>query len=469
MLDLRSLRLSKKVRQRDLARELGVSVQELSKIERCLTTPSRKLLEVAAQIFDVNFSELIDFHFGNNKALTGEGYITAVPEDNFIIQRRVLPHETTIQIVDLFCGTGGFSHGFELTGKFQVVAGLDLLPDRVRTFSENHKTAVAFCADIQSFDIQLLDGVIDKPQVIIGGPPCQGFSSIRPFRTLTEHDPRNNLFESFAITVEAFRPEWFVLENVVGLLTHQGGETFGAMLSLFTQIGYTVDWRVLNAALYGLPQRRERLVIVGNSKGKKFLWPTPTHKLVNSFRSMAGRKNDPSYSLPLFNQDLKPAVSVMDAIHDLPEIAAGAESREYRTDVDLTEYEAEMRGREVELTLHEATAHSPHMLEIIRQAGFNRNELPEGLTTSGFSTSYSRLEPDIPSVTLTVNFVHPASNKCIHPYQHRALTPREGARLQGFEDSYRFVGTRTQIVKQIGNAVPPILGRAIAEALLHQL
>ena len=115
--------------------------------------------------------------------------------------------------------------------------------------------------------------------------------------------------------------------------------------------------------------------------------------------------------------------------------------------------------------MHRATRHSDQMLNIIRHAGANRNELPDGMTTSGFSSSYSRLDPDVPSVTLTVNFVHPSSNKCIHPYQDRALTPREGARIQGFPDSFEFKGTRSKVVKQIGNAVPPLLGTAIGEAL----
>jgi DNA (cytosine-5)-methyltransferase 1 len=123
----------------------------------------------------------------------------------------------------------------------------------------------------------------------------------------------------------------------------------------------------------------------------------------------------------------------------------------------------------MQLTMHDATKHSERMLEIIRKSGYSRYDLPKGLTNSGFSSSYSRIEPDIPSVTLTVNFVHPASNKCIHPYQNRALTPREGARLQGFEDNYIFIGSRAQIVRQIGNAVPPLLGKAIAQALLEHI
>lgn len=470
MIDLRSLRLTNKVRQRDLASALGVSVHELSKIERCLVTPSPAILQRAANYLNANIDELVEFHLVKSKTtLTGEGYTTVVPGESFALQARALPDKNQIPILDLFCGTGGFSHGFELTGQFQVIAGLDLLPDRVRTFSENHATAVTFCANIQNFDIHKLEQVVGKPRVVIGGPPCQGFSSIRPFRTLTEHDSRNNLFESFALAVDAFRPEWFFLENVVGLLTHQNRQTFKGMINLFEQIGYTIEWKILNAALYGLPQRRERLIIAGNSHGKRFSWPNPTNFLNGNFRSMAGRKYDPVMNLPLFAQHLQPAVTVMQAIHDLPEISAGEQSTLYRSDVELTDYEMMMRAGETQLTLHEATAHSPHMLEIIKRSGYNKSKLPEGLTTSGFSTSYSRLEPDIPGVTLTVNFVHPASNKCIHPFQNRALTPREGARLQGFEDSYRFVGTRSQIVKQIGNAVPPILGRAIAEALLRQL
>jgi len=470
MTDIRSLRLSKKVSQRNLAEKLGISVLELSKIERCLVSPSVTILETVAHLLGTNSVDLYETHHHlAAQTRSGEGYTTAVSKERFSLPRRVQITEEKYSILDLFCGTGGFSHGFEQTGQFQVTAALDLLPDRVRTFSENHPAAEMFCADIQKFALNLIEPITPQPHIVIGGPPCQGFSSIRPFRTLTERDARNNLLESFAVAVDHFRPEWFVLENVVGLLTHQQGETFQALLHLFEQIGYGVDWKILNAACYGLPQRRERLILVGNRQGKKFVWPEPTHMLPSHLRSMAGKKHDSLMNMPLFGTPLPSAITVMEAIHDLPEIAAGEHKINYRDDIELTDYELMMRGHETELTLHEATAHSPHMLEIIKQAGNSRNELPIGLTTSGFSSSYSRLEPDIPSVTLTVNFVHPASNKCIHPYQHRALTPREGARLQGFEDAYRFMGTRTQIVKQIGNAVPPILGRAISEALLKQL
>jgi DNA (cytosine-5)-methyltransferase 1 len=314
----------------------------------------------------------------------------------------------------------------------------------------------------------LLDGS-PKPEVVIGGPPCQGFSSIRPFRNLVIADRRNNLFEHFALVVEACRPAWFVTENVVGLLTHGKSEALAAIRGLFEQIGYTTSWAVLNAALYGLPQRRERFVLVGSRDGRKFKWPEATH-ILSENKSMAGRRYGQYVDdAPLFGRSHAPANTVMDAIHDLPALGSGESCDIYRGDIEMTPYEKMMRNGEERLTLHDATRHSEKMLNIIRHAGSNIGALPPGLITSGFSSCYSRLEPDKPAVTLTVNFVHPASNKCIHPYQDRALTPREGARLQSFPDSFRFVGTRAQVVKQIGNAVPPLLGQVIADALLRSM
>jgi DNA (cytosine-5)-methyltransferase 1 len=186
-------------------------------------------------------------------------------------------------------------------------------------------------------------------------------------------------------------------------------------------------------------------------------------------KSMAGRHGQRADPNTLFSSGLKPATPVMDAIHDLPEIESGQSANYYRTDVEPTWFEREMRGAVNRLTLHESTRHSDKMLKIIRHAGTNIHALPEGLVTSGFSSCYSRLEADRPAVTLTVNFVHPASNKCIHPRQDRALTPREGARLQGFPDDFVFLGTKAQVVKQIGNAVPPYLGRVIANALFSAM
>jgi DNA (cytosine-5)-methyltransferase 1 len=465
---IRHLRFAAKMRMRDLASRAKVSLDELSKCERGLVIPQRDFFDAVALVLSVSSEQLIQTHQSlYTEAVPGEGYTTALPESTSVYPPTANLKTGKISILDLFCGVGGFSHGFEQTQQYQVMAGLDMLPDRIATFRANHPAANAFCADIRYINLSALIENSPKPEVLIGGPPCQGFSSIRPFRTLTEKDLRNNLFEYFILAVDTLRPKWFVLENVVGLLTHKQGETLHQIIELFCQIGYKAEWKVLNAALYGLPQRRERLILVGNASGKSFRWPEPTYYF--NGKSMAGRRHG-QYTEPLslFNDAPKPAVSVMEAIHDLPEVASGESAVYYRNDVVPTEYEAEMRGDLQCVALHEATRHSAKMLEIIRLSGSNRNALPPGLTTSGFSTSYSRLDADLPSVTLTVNFVHPASNKCIHPYQNRALTPREGARLQGFEDKFQFIGNRAQVVKQIGNAVPPLLGRVIAEALSTQ-
>lgn len=467
MTDLRSRRLALGKPQSDLAEEVGVRPTDLRKWERGLELPPHDILRKLAKALSCSFDVLErEQRVFMDEATPGEGYRTEHVNGDALIPREVQPAAGMLRVLDLFCGSGGFSYGFELTKRFVVTGGLDLLTDRAETFRTNHPTATTILRDIRNVGMSELGDAALNPDIVIGGPPCQGFSSIRPFRALTEGDKRNNLFEHFALVVAGLRPKWFVLENVVGLLTHGGSNALPQLLTAFTAAGYKTEYRVLNAASYGLPQNRERLIVVGSREGQKFEWPKPTH--YTNHRSMAGRSAPKVYVDPLFNPQVQPAVTIMEAIHDLPPLQSGEESSAYRADVEPTPYEWRMRGDEKRLTLHDATRHSPRMLAIIRKAGRNRAALPRGMTSSGFSSSYSRLRPDEPSVTLTVNFVHPASNKCIHPFQDRALTPREGARLQGFPDRFVFAGTRSQLVKQIGNAVPPILGQLIAEALAEQ-
>lgn len=379
----------------------------------------------------------------------------------------------TLKIFDLFCGTGAFSKGFEniASTPFETVLGVDLLATSVETFRLNHDRALAFAQDIRTLRcddvasrLHLRRGDVD---LVVGGPPCQGFSSIRPFRSDQEEDARNSLFEQYARFVHWFRPRMFVLENVVGLATYQDGATLDAMLGCFHGLGYDCDWRILNAAHFGVPQKRERLILIGAERGGRIVFPAPTHVCDAPTIGFRDRRRMVVPEAPtLFTSapELPRALTVMDAISDLPPIASGEEATAYDRP-GLNEFQQARRRGAKQLTLHASTRHSDRMLEIIRHSGRNISSIPPHLISSGFSSCYSRLAGDEPAVTITVNFVHPASNRCIHPTLDRALTAREGARLQSFDDGFRFAGSRTQIVKQIGNAVPPLLGSAIASTI----
>ena len=379
-----------------------------------------------------------------------------------------------LKVIDLFCGTGGFSKGFENAADFEVTFGIDRLSDAVATFKRNHSEARALAADVRDYPAERIGRELDlgpgQVDVVIGGPPCQGFSSIRPHRGSGNEDPRNDLFLNFANYVEYFRPRVFVLENVVGLATHREGETLASMQEAFSKAGYETDWRILNAAHFGVPQKRERLIVIGVERGGELSFPAPTHAGPNLGSTIGVRDRDRMHGIDvqpsLFSADKTnrvatlPLITVADAIDDLPPIKSG----EFATDYDRpprTDYQRDRRADAKRLDLHRSTRHTEKMLEIIRHSGPNISYIPKHLITSGFSSCYSRLAGDEPSVTITVNFVHPASNRCIHPTLDRALTPREGARLQSFDDDFVFCGSRAQIVKQIGNAVPPLLGQAI--------
>lgn len=372
-----------------------------------------------------------------------------------------------MKVFDLFCGTGGLTKGFENSTKenFDIRFGIDVLDSSVNTFKLNHSNAIGLSEDIRKVrrsEVERLTGIKrGELDVLVGGPPCQGFSSIRPFRSKNDDDPRNSLFEEYASFVNYFRPKVFVLENVVGLATHKKGNTLELMQECFHEIGYDTDWRLLNAAHFGVPQKRERFVMIGVERGAKILFPIPTHTYKGS---TIGYKDKSRILEPNSNEHLLDAISTMEAIGDLPSIASGESATSY-TQEPKNDYQAARRKSTEELTLHVATAHSEKMMEIIRHSGKNISCIPKHLITSGFSSCYSRLDADDPAVTLTVNFVHPSSNRCIHPTLNRALTPREGARLQSYDDDFRFFGTRTQITKQIGNAVPPLLGLAIADTI----
>lgn len=464
-LSLRHIRRVHGFSYQQLSTLADVSETDLRKWERGLEFPDVDALKRLADVFKMDELELRSEQLERSKLVVrGEGYTTAKVTHKVTVERSASPPAGRLRVLDLFCGAGGLSHGFEQSGEFVTTCGLDLLPDRIESFSANHRYANGISGDLTTYELEELAEIAEPVDVVVGGPPCQGFSSIRPFRFLTEGDPRNSLVEQYVLIINHLRPSWFVFENVVGILTHQNGQRLTAVLEGLIAAGYDVEWKVLNAAIYGVPQFRERVVIVGNRNGVKYKWPEPTHHAEH--RSMAGaRKEVIQTGRGLFSDHLPNAITLTEAINDLPALHAGQESHEYASSPQ-NEFQRRMRGTVEKLSLHRATSHSQKMLEIIRLAGSNIHALPPGLVKSGFSSCYSRLDANRPSTTLTVNFVHPASNRCIHPNQDRALTPREGARIQSFPDDYVFLGNAAQVVKQIGNAVPPELGRRLAEGIL---
>jgi len=469
MSDIRSLRQARGISQKDFAAQSGINPTHLRRLERGLDEITPDMAALIAPLLNSDPSSIIRGHLSvTETAIPGEGYTTRKEASKqLVLKRTKKPKSGKLNVLDLFCGAGGFSYGFESDARFQVTCGVDLLEDRVRTFHLNHPFATAIAGDLRDYPLESLRAEALSPDIIIGGPPCQGFSSLRPFRNLTEGDKRNSLPEQYLLAVGQLRPRWFVFENVVGLLSHKSGNVLPDLIEKLRGLGYAVDWRVINCAMFGVPQNRERVFVVGNRIGKNFIWPKPTHW--SEHKSMAGQRANVLLAEPsLFDTELLPPVSVEEAIGDLPEVESGEAKTDYENRPPNNWYQALMRKRSATLTMHESTSHSAKMMEIIRLSGKNRYALPPGMVSSGFSSCYSRLDADQPSTTITVNFVHPSSNRCIHPTQHRALTPREGARLQSFPDTFRFWGKRPEIVKQIGNAVPPLVGRALARAIADQ-
>ncbi len=367
-----------------------------------------------------------------------------------------------LKLIDLFCGTGGFAHGFNTDeARFELVYAIDSDTNAVSTARSNHPASRIDLADVRAVSPRDIRADLDAPAIdlIVGGPPCQGFSSLRPNRSQGAEDDRNNLFLQFGAFVEAFKPTMFVLENVNGLVTHDGGQTLERILEHFASLGYSTDWRILNAAHFGVPQKRERFVLIGAREGAPVLFPPPTHY---SNGKVIGHVDRERVDMP--SKDLPVALTVEDAIGDLPELERGESASTYDSPA-LNSYQQARRGANTALTLHKSSNHSDKMLRVIRCAGDSINALPAGMVTSGFSTSYSRLPSDGPSNTITVKFQSPASSRCIHPTQHRTITPREAARIQSFDDAFVFCGPLTSVASQIGNAVPPLLGTAIAQTI----
>lgn len=347
-----------------------------------------------------------------------------------------------LTMIDLFAGVGGLSLGFENAG-FKVVLANEFDKSIANAYIKNRKNPNMIIEDIRKLPIhETFEKYKGKVTVVVGGPPCQGYSQKGQRKTI--HDERNFLFRYFVDVVREVEPEYFVMENVPNLLTSEGGYFKRELISLFNKIGYTINADILCAADYGVPQDRRRAFIIGKHNG-------------NSPVSMPAKKS------------LR--TSIWDAISDLNYLKSGEgdEEQDYIIPPQST-YQKKLRSKSNKLTDHVATNHSKIALErmaMIPPKGGKEHLPPEHLTKSIYSGTWERMDADDVSVTITTRFDTPASGKFTHPYLDRAITVREAARIQSFPDTFHFYGTKTSKMKQVGNAVPPLLAQAVAEAIIE--
>ena len=362
-----------------------------------------------------------------------------------------------LKVIDLFCGVGGLSYGFAHDDNFEIVAANEILPNMAKAYSLNHPAAKVYVGDIKDFGAEKIEKDLNikasEIDIIVGGPPCQAYSTVG--KRLTD-DPRGKLFQEYYRVLKEFNPKLFLFENVKGLLSMQGGELLKTIISLFESLGYKVQYKLLNAADFGAPQIRERVIIIGSKLKNDFQYPSQTHYSTEE-------------TPDLFRNGLKPHLTLEEAISDLPFIKSGSERFEYASKPQ-NEFQKKMRmNAPKKLMDHNApnnNAKLVKMMELLPDGG-TPEDLPKKLRpTSGFKNTYCRLWWNRPSTTITRNLSTPSSSRCIHPKAPRPLTTREGARIQCFPDSYQFFGSRSDRNLQIGNAVPTFLSNAVAGAIL---
>ena len=372
-------------------------------------------------------------------------------------------------VISLFSGAGGMSLGFSQAGLKPVIAA-DLDLDACHTY-QNNLGIEPFNIDLSENDTKFPRVVaeFDKPFAVIGGPPCQGFSSAGQ---KNGGDKRNELIFQYLWLVERIRPRWFLFENVEGLLTSNNGQSVTDLVREFIKLGYRVCLEKINFASFGLPQGRKRVLLMGNRIGIDFAFPPPTH----SFN--AGKHKSRSF-LPQ-SPTLDEALAGLGCtVKRLSEISR------YATGEPVSSYDALMRQGNASggVYLH-CSSISESFVETFKK--LRPGETMKNLSTEYWHSSYKkrafrrvmdgtptekrggapsgikRLFGNLNALTIT----SAATREFIHPYENRPLTLREAARLQSFPDQYSFTGTSTSIARQIGNAFPPLAARVLAEHLL---
>lgn len=347
------------------------------------------------------------------------------------------------KFVDLFCGCGGFSLGMQQAG-MQLILGVDYNEPALETFKWNFPDAMALNKDLHLEDdfldvVSALEG--KKIDLLIAGPPCQGFSLTG---TRNERDKRNTLFYRVFDIAKIIKPKAFIIENVPGIARLYGGKVKSEIFRLSKELGYNCTHQEVYAPEYGVPQIRKRAFFVSiKSDYGEFSFPIPTRSKENF-------------------------VTCHEAIGDLPSLLDGEWSEKMTYEKEpFSEYQKLMRNESKCVLNHIGTNHTPHVVNVISQVpeGGNHKDLPPGVGDSRkFNEAWTRYHSKRPSKTIDTGH-----RNHFHYKYNRVPTVRENARLQSFPDHFIFRGNKSEQYRQVGNAVPPLLAKAIGEVLINRL
>lgn len=381
--------------------------------------------------------------------------------------------------LDLFAGAGGITEGFRQAG-FECLFANDINEKAMETFRLNHPATPATCGPVESQDPQkirrelgIARGELD---CMVGGPPCQGFSIYAPDRIL--EDPRNSMFRHYLRFVDEFAPKTLLIENVPGMLSLGGGRVVEVILRELSNRGYRTTCRILLAAHHGVPQTRFRLIFLA-SREPGLTHPEPTH-YHEARTNFTGGATLVTRLQPLDAYILKTAPTLRDAISDLPKIEAGGgeDHSAYGSFGSRSEYAATMKGSCEDLFNHSANRLSPINLERLKHIppGGAWTDIPFDLLPAGMKKArrsdhtkrYGRLKWDSLACTMLTK-CDPHWGAVFHPDQPRSFSVREAARIQSFPDHYRFLGTKGAQFEQVGNAVPVLLAKSIAQSVADHL